>query len=430
MNFKLKIVEGPNKGAEIALPEGVAVTLGKSDDSDIVLADATLPDAALTLKAAPDGVTLDGEPLEPFAVTERGTTAFAVGPADKPWGELVWPKKEENLTQSRREAEGSEGADASAPSEPSASPRENPPVPPQEKKKRRGCLGCLLWTVLLLVVLGALGWFFRHEAQPYVEKARPYLDQAKPYAGRVKNCAERVISGVAGLFGESGASVDSGLDGEPSRHGDPVSLMQDIIRRYGLMQTNRAGRTVLSGDFATRAERLTATAEAYAASPGIELDFSDVESLTAAAEDTFALVGESDLHVAAATNRVIVLSGKAANLRRTLEALAADLPKLRDVNVSGVSFAANGDVRGRETPDGRRMDGTSASRVSRLATRKPSSAPTLPVCGILTTPYPCLVLKSGARVMQGAPLGEWTVARIDADSVTLTNAERSVTWNP
>ncbi|MBQ8125795.1 MAG: hypothetical protein IJ173_07925, partial [Kiritimatiellae bacterium] len=74
MSFVLKIVRGANAGAEIALPEGVAVTLGKSDDCDIVLADATLPDAALTLAAAADGVTLDGEALAPFAVTERGAT--------------------------------------------------------------------------------------------------------------------------------------------------------------------------------------------------------------------------------------------------------------------------------------------------------------------------------------------------------------------
>ena len=44
MNFLLKIVEGPNKGAEIALVEGVVVSLGKRDDCDIVLADATLPE--------------------------------------------------------------------------------------------------------------------------------------------------------------------------------------------------------------------------------------------------------------------------------------------------------------------------------------------------------------------------------------------------
>ena len=43
MSFLLKIVEGPNKGAEIALVEGVAVTFGKGDDCDIVIADSTMP---------------------------------------------------------------------------------------------------------------------------------------------------------------------------------------------------------------------------------------------------------------------------------------------------------------------------------------------------------------------------------------------------
>ena len=108
MSFVLRIVGGPNKGAEIALPEGVAVTLGKSDACDVVLADATLPDESLTLAAAPDGVTLDGAALEPFAVVERGATAFAVGPADKAWGELNWPEKEKRAREDAPAPSGGE----------------------------------------------------------------------------------------------------------------------------------------------------------------------------------------------------------------------------------------------------------------------------------------------------------------------------------
>ena len=37
MKFLLKIVQGPNAGAEIALVEGVRVTLGSADACDIVL---------------------------------------------------------------------------------------------------------------------------------------------------------------------------------------------------------------------------------------------------------------------------------------------------------------------------------------------------------------------------------------------------------
>ena len=93
MSFLLKIVEGPNKGAEIALVEGVAITLGKGDDCDIVLADTTLPSTPFSIEASDGGVTVDGEPLEPFAVKTSGATSFAVGPADAPWGELKWPEK-------------------------------------------------------------------------------------------------------------------------------------------------------------------------------------------------------------------------------------------------------------------------------------------------------------------------------------------------
>lgn len=430
MSFVLRIVGGPNKGAEIALPEGVAVTLGKSDACDVVLADATLPDESLTLAAAPDGVTLDGAALEPFAVVERGATAFAVGPADKAWGELKWPERvveapapsqNEEEAQSREEESARRDAEAKGAEDESAR-RDAEAQSAGEEKKRQGCLGCLLWTVLLLVVLGALGWFFRHEAQPYVEKARPYVERAKPYAERMKACAGRMISKFSSRSEEVCEAADPGLPD------DSISPLQEIVQRYNLSQTDRAGRTVLTGDFATRAERLVATAEAYAACPGIELDFCDDESLTTAATDTLALVGEQELRVVAATNRVLVLSGKVADLRRTLDALAADLPKLRDVDLSETAVSRSGAGILAGVQEKQEVNPSSGSPAP--LQKKGDVRPSLPVCGILTTPYPCLVLKSGARVLEGAPLGTWTVARIEADSVTLTNAERSVTWRP
>ncbi|MBQ8125301.1 MAG: hypothetical protein IJ173_05350, partial [Kiritimatiellae bacterium] len=68
-----------------------------------------------------------------------------------------------------------------------------------------------------------------------------------------------------------------------------------------------------------------------------------------------------------------------------------------------------------------------ASRAARLAA---PARPTLPVCGILTTPYPCLVLKNGMRVLEGAPLGDSIVLKIEADAVTLTNANGRIVWKP
>ena len=84
MNYLLKIVEGPNKGAEVALVDGVAVTLGKGDDCDIVLVDPTMPDTPLNVEATAGGVMVDGKPVEQFEVMTSGATSFAVGPAGAP----------------------------------------------------------------------------------------------------------------------------------------------------------------------------------------------------------------------------------------------------------------------------------------------------------------------------------------------------------
>ena len=425
MSFVLKIVRGANAGAEIALPEGVAVTLGKSDDCDIVLADATLPDAALTLAAAADGVTLDGAALAPFTVTERGATAFAVGPADAPWGELTWPEKASRSrgdAETRREEGENARGDAETQSEEGESSRRDAgtqraegedlraSAPPREKKKRPGCLGCLLALILLVLVLLALGWFFRDKAQPYVERARPYAEQARTKVAQLVKKSD-----VAPAADDAAKEVDRTVV---------------LAERYGLVATNRAGRAVLAGDFATRAARLTATAEAYDACPGIELDFCDDESLRTAAEDTFALVGEPDLRVTAVTNRVLALAGTAVDLRRTLEALAADLPKLRDVDVAGINSAR----RDAETPGETAVSGEAGAAKS-VETRRDAAAPrenqpALPVCGILTTPYPCLVLKSGARVLEGAPFGDGVVEKIEADAVTIKTAQGRIVWRP
>ena len=96
MNFLLKIVEGPAKGAEVALIEGTRVKVGSSSTCDIVLPDASLAEEAFELDVSESMVTLitpDGtqSQLTPFEIRDFGTTAVAIGPADEAWGELVRP---------------------------------------------------------------------------------------------------------------------------------------------------------------------------------------------------------------------------------------------------------------------------------------------------------------------------------------------------
>lgn len=408
MNFLLKIVEGPNRGAEIALVEGVAVTLGKGDECDIVLADSTMPEEPLSIEAADDAVTVNGERLEQFAVKTIGATSFAVGPADSPWGELKWPKKEDISRKDAEPAEAQSGEDESSRRDAEAQSAEEEEenlrdsAPQREEKKRHGCLGCLLWAVLLVLLLAALAWLFRATVRPYAEKALAYARESLHLGG---------WTGGSGI----GAAL-------------PMTL-SEVASSYGLELEENDGLAKLSGNLKTRAERLRATAEAYEARPGVDLDLSDDESFKASADDALFTITEGAIKVVAATNRVLSIAGTSSSpvaLKRILESLNNDLPKLRDVDAAGVVYGkVPGNAAG-DNDDGEALIGVTHAK--RRAAR--AKDPSLPVCGILTTPYPCLVMRDGSRVLEGASLGGNVIVKIEADAVTVTNATGRFTWKP
>lgn len=408
MNFVLKIVEGPNRGAEIALVEGVAVTLGKGDECDIVLADSTLPEEPLSIEANGDAVTVNGEQLEQFAVKTLGATSFAVGPADAPWGELKWPAKGE-ISRKDAEPQGKETQAEEAHGEEdlrdSATPREEKADAPEPEKKKHGCLGCLVVLVLLVLLLGVLAWLFRATVRPYAEKVLAYARESLHVGG-----------------GTGGAGMGAAL---------PMTL-SEVASSYGLELEENDGQAKLSGNLKTRAERLRATAEAYEARPGVDLDLSDDESFRASADDALFTITEGAIKVVAATNRVLSIAGTSPSpfaLKRILESLSADLPKLRDIDATGVAY---GMVPGNEkSEEGDGDDGETPIGVFH-ARRRTSKAkePSLPVCGILTAPYPCLVMRDGSRVLEGAALGGNVIVKIEADAVTVTNATGRFTWKP
>ncbi|MBO7237620.1 MAG: hypothetical protein J6V45_06020, partial [Kiritimatiellae bacterium] len=99
MKFLLKIVQGPNAGAEVALVEGMNLTFGCGDDCDIILSDASVGEKAFELEVTservvalmPGGKTVK---LEPYHVTQVGASALVVGPQEGAWKTLVWPKAE------------------------------------------------------------------------------------------------------------------------------------------------------------------------------------------------------------------------------------------------------------------------------------------------------------------------------------------------
>ena len=404
MNYLLKIVEGPNKGAEVALVEGVAVTLGKGDDCDIVLVDPTMPDAPLNVEATAGGVMVDGKPVEQFEVMTSGATSFAVGPAGVPWGALKWPKAETEEPKEKPEA-------AEKPEAVEAAETTEKPAEPAEASGRRhgGCCGCLVVLFIVLAALAVLCWIFRDR----IRESDRYEQFAKIGKGWYSRFTRE--------------ARDAKVSGEKRES------LSDIAGKYGLKLVESNGVSTVVGNLRTRRDRLAATAEAYQAKPWVELDLTDDESFRAAADDALFTYTEGALNVAAATNRFLRIAGTSPSplsLKRTLEALNALLTRLRGDDVSGVVMGVV-PAAPAEPEDDAVIAGDDGFSVKRTSVRKSrKGSPALPVCGILTAPYPCLVMRDGRRVMEGAVFGDGVIVEIGADSVTITNSAGRFTWKP
>ena len=399
MKFLLKIVQGPNAGAEIALVEGVRVTLGSADSCDIVLADPTLPAEACAIEASADAVVLtptDAEPetLAPLQVHSFGSTALAVGPADAPWGPLNWaapaapsegsgdaplsssdPAAPENAPL--REGGGGEAAGGSTPPPPAPASAGGSGVSPGRLVRRIGCL------VILLLLLLLAGWLFLR-------------------------------------YRSTSASPDEPAPSEPVEA--PVPATPDGVT---LFETN--GVLHARGDFATRAERLAATAALYEAHPGIKLDLADQETLLSSTTDLLLAATEGTLTVADITNRVAVLAGHASDpavLKATLDALRADVPRLSGFDTAAVVLDSP-----LATPSG--GSGASPDPLARPSQARRRQRPLPPLCGILLQPYPCLVLQNGQRLAVGAELAGYKIVEITPDRIKVRNAEEEeLEWTP
>ena len=263
--------------------------------------------------------------------------------------------------------------------------------------------------MLLVLLLAALAWLFRATVRPYAEKALAYARESLHFG--------------SGADGEgTGAVRAMTLSEVASSYGLELEENDGLAKLSGNLKT-------LSGNLKTRAERLRATAEAYEARPGVDLDLSDDESFKASADDALFTITEGAIKVVAATNRVLSIAGTSSSpfaLKRILESLNNDLPKLRDVDAAGVVYGKVSGNAADDNDDGEALIGLSHAKRRAAKAKDPS----LPVCGILTTPYPCLVMRDGSRVLEGGSLGGNVIVKIEADAVTVTNATGRFTWKP
>ena len=417
MNLILKIVQGPNAGAEIALIEGVNVRLGKGDDCDIVLADQTLPDVACEIEVGAERVMLllpggGQERLEPLHVKLFETTAIAVGPADSPWGTLVWPETD---AEKDDEPQGEKPAVAPAPQ-------------PQQKSSR--LVWILLIALVLFVVLEFVLWFFWPSINSGMAKVR------KLFQG--------------GCASSSGAKTEM-VNGK-------AKSIDELAAEYKVealpLESDEKGM-LLKGNLAKSTDRLRLIAEAYSIMPGVTIELSDDETLMRSSTELLDMLTEGKLKVASAKDRELVLSGRVkdtATMRHVLEALNNDvkyiekvdcsqveiIPQVADAQVRAIVVAKRGDDAAEkeagpvEPPakEDENKDAAVKGESEPPVTQSSIALARLPIVGVVTTPYPYLVLRNGSRVVEGAEFNGYVISKIGADVILLRKGDDTLEWRP
>jgi len=114
-----------------------------------------------------------------------------------------------------------------------------------------------------------------------------------------------------------------------------------------------------------------------------------------------------------------VFAGGERRVHDRLRALAADVKGVERLDTTGV-------IVGGPAPT---AAATPSVQATRTRTAKASS-PDYPIAGILTAPYPCVVLRNGLRLTEGASIGTALLVKIEADKLTLKDGGATVEWKP
>jgi len=415
MEWLLKIVEGPMKGAEIALVPGVAMTFGSGDSCDIVVQDATLPAKAFELEADEVGVRIavggaPAETLPPFELRSFGTTSVAVGPVDGEWQDLVIPV---------RPTAASAAPESSVPVDAESSPRQKEEEPSAAddatgtSHRRRGGLVAAVIVLLLLAVVAVIAWIF-------CPQARSWSDSRLTRRAAASTAVPKMtLADIAKQYG---------LVLTDSRHPSAAKGLAALSATNNQQPTT--DHQVLSGNLRRRTERLAIRALALAADPKVKFDLTDDETLLAAASELVFACSDGALKVEAASNRVVVLSGyapDAAALERAVRAIDADVKGVERLDASRVCVGGTPPPALAKSPF---VQGKAPSRQVGLKTPPNLPVRNYPIAGILTVPYPCVVMRNGMRLVEGAQVGTSLLVKIEADKLTLKDGDRIVEWKP
>ncbi|MBO4287823.1 MAG: hypothetical protein J5985_06630, partial [Kiritimatiellae bacterium] len=278
------------------------------------------------------------------------------------------------------------------------------PAPSEEPPRRRRAAGCLLvLLVLLLLLLFFVGGYFL--SLRYGSFWTSYFPKGEDDA-RVGTTAE----------------ADGGTENE---------TLESWAAKHGLAVQEKDGVKTVSGNFAKRGDKLEAMQEAYAFDPSLVVDVSDDETLRAGLEELLFVTTEGRMKLLAATNRVVAIGGKAATKEELLQTVASICSDVNHVRIVDDTAVVCEDGRASTKPtEYRAVQANASTPFDTPVAKQGMPTPKNPVAGIITKPYPCLVLRDGSRAAEGAVVGGFQIEKIEPDKVILRKGEERSEWKP
>ena len=469
----LKILTGPQEGAELELSVGVALRLGTDDSCDAVLVDAMAPANAMELiqegenvfaTAAAERLFVGDEPLavgvktpiQDYAVMTIGSTRCAVGDADKPWPPLRWipldvlmTEKSQPQVETKPTEEATTASEQSKENDAPLSREQLEKLDELQSKKRAAHnrrLAIVSWLLLILICIIGM-WL----------TGRYVWDLAAP-----KEKAETA-------------------DIVQNAHKTRLERLREKAEALGLTIEEEEDGTIrkISGNVPKLSQRTIIEQIVKYDCPQVVCEMTDDETLARSVKELIWGLTEGRLKLVSLTNRMAKIVGMTNsedewktivdNIRHDIPRLAkiegeivyADVmaAKLREAltktgfqNVrveilpgelqfvgyapkdSSKTFVKFVEEAVKYFPDNVKLSNLvkwkdPEMNVEGEAPVEPK-AQQLPITGIVVHPYPCVILADGQRLGTGSQVGGYTIDEISLTEVSLSRNEEKLTWRP
>ena len=462
----LKILTGPQEGAELELAAGIALRIGTDDSCDIVLVDAMAPEQALELVMEGEDVSVTaaaerlfagdvalpvGEKttLPDYTILTIGSTRCAVGDADKPWPPLRWIPLDVLLAEKPQPQEEEKTEEPKQPEQEEA-PLSREQVEKldelQSQKRAKRGRGFAIISWLLLILICAAGMWFT---------GRHVWNLAKP-----RETTHSIVENTRKTRLEKLREKAEALN---------LTLEED----------EDGNLTRISGNVPKTSQRTSIEQIVKYDCPNVVCEMTDDETLARAVKELVWGLTEGRLKLVELKDRTAKLMGMTNSEEEwntIVDNIRHDVPRLAKVESDVVyadvmaaklreALSKTGfhDVRIEILPGELQFVGFAPkessltfvklveeavkyfpenARLSNLVKWKESNmvvdgeepvAPKmrqLPITGIVVHPYPCVILADGQRLGKGSLVGGYTIDDISLTEVSLSREDEKLTWRP